>query len=43
MLFEVGETIVHPHQHAAKVTEVKTCTMDGEEKASTMLDEVLAS
>ncbi len=43
MLFEVGETIVHPHQRAATVTEVKTCTVEGEEKASTMLDEVFAS
>jgi len=43
MLFEVGETIVHPHHGAATITEVKTRTVTGEEKASTVLDEVLAS
>ncbi len=43
MLFEVGETIVYPHHGAAANTEVNTCTVKGEEKASTVLDEVLAS
>jgi CarD family transcriptional regulator len=43
MLFEVGETIVYPHYGAARITQVKTRTVKGEEKASTVLDEVLAS
>jgi|GEM_PF-2267146 len=43
MIFEVGETIVHPRHRGATITEVKTCTVKGEEKASTVLDEVLAS
>jgi CarD family transcriptional regulator len=43
MLFEVGETIVYPHHGAATITEVQGRTVKGEEKASTVLDEVLAS
>jgi CarD family transcriptional regulator len=32
MLFEVGETVVYPHHGAAKIVEVKTRTIKGEEK-----------
>jgi CarD family transcriptional regulator len=32
MLFEVGETVVYPHHGAAKIVEVKTRTIRGEEK-----------
>ena len=32
MLFEVGETVVYPHHGAAKIIEVKTRVIGGEEK-----------
>jgi CarD family transcriptional regulator len=43
MLFEVGKTVVCPHHRAATITEGKTRSVKDEEKASTVLDEVLAS
>lgn len=32
MVFEVGETVVYPHHGAAKIEEIKTRTIKGEEK-----------
>ena len=32
MLFEVGETVVYPHHGAAKIIEIKTRVIRGEEK-----------
>jgi len=32
MIFDVGETVVYPHHGAAKIIEVKTRTIKGEEK-----------
>ena len=32
MVFEVGETVVYPHQGAATIEEIKTRTVKGEEK-----------
>lgn len=38
MQFEVGETVVYPHHGAAKITEVKTRVIKGEEKTYLKLD-----
>ena len=38
MQFEVGETVVYPHHGAAKITEVKTRVIKGEEKVYLKLD-----
>ena len=38
MLFEVGETVVYPHHGAAKITEVVTRVVKGEEKLYLKLD-----
>ena len=32
MVFKVGETVVYPHHGAARIEEIKTRTIRGEEK-----------